>query len=190
MKNLRVIFFSALLMGGFATSLAAAATSALPKTFVDKGACPFECCTYREWSVGKDTTLYDKPNGTQVVGRVKKGEKVTGLTGIIYIAPTPMQVVYPHLPYKKGETVYLLTPIGEGFRKVWFNGKVREEEVVFLYNYGADKTCKKPDKECWGRVQGEDNEGKMTWWVQVKLPNGKSGWSKESANFGNMDSCG
>lgn len=41
----------------FAASLALAATKPAaptsapkpPKVFVDKGACPFECCKYREW---------------------------------------------------------------------------------------------------------------------------------------------
>lgn len=50
-----------------------------PRVFVDKGACSFECCTYRPWTVDADTHLYDRPGGKKV-GMVKKGECVTGVT--------------------------------------------------------------------------------------------------------------
>jgi len=58
----------------------------LPKVFVDKGACPFECCTYREWTVSKDTDLFDSVDGKKKVGVAKKGSKVTGVTGEVHIS--------------------------------------------------------------------------------------------------------
>lgn len=51
-----------------------------PAVYVDKGACPGECCVFRSWSVLKDAALLDKPDGTHVVSVVKKGEWVKGLT--------------------------------------------------------------------------------------------------------------
>lgn len=68
-----------------------------PAVYVDKGACPGECCAFRRWSVLKDAALFDKPGGTRVVGVVKKGEWVKGLTGSIYISPTRLKVVYTHV---------------------------------------------------------------------------------------------
>ncbi len=47
-----------------------------PAVYVDKGACPGECCVFRRWRVLKDATLLDKPNGTRVVAALKKGEWV------------------------------------------------------------------------------------------------------------------
>ena len=37
---------------------AARAQTRPPRNYEDRGACPFECCTYREWSVEEDTVLY------------------------------------------------------------------------------------------------------------------------------------
>ena len=39
-----------------------------PNVYIDKGACPFECCTYREWVAHTDVTLLESPNGKKVVG--------------------------------------------------------------------------------------------------------------------------
>ena len=48
-----------------------------PLTYIDKGACPFECCQYGAWKVGKDTVIYDKPqSGARRVGLLKKGSRV------------------------------------------------------------------------------------------------------------------
>ena len=35
----------------------ATAQSRPPVPFFDRGACPFECCTYRQWSVDKPTVM-------------------------------------------------------------------------------------------------------------------------------------
>src|ERR1039457_702107 len=58
-----------------------------PKTFVDVGACPFECCTYKQWVVRDAVQLLDQPNGRRVVGVLRKGEAVTGLTGEVISVP-------------------------------------------------------------------------------------------------------
>lgn len=154
--------------------------------YVDKGACPFECCTYREWAVVADTTLFDTPNGSVVVGEVNKGEKIQALTGEVHIVPTPFDVVYDTKRFKVGDRAYLLTYLGEGFQKIWSKGSITVEEVWFLDN--ADKGCKKPTSECWGRLQGEQ---KSTWWVKIRMKNGKIGWTKQTENFNgqDMDSC-
>lgn len=191
MKNISYFLSTLfLLSASLAPVFSALAVEEPPKVYEDKGACPFECCTYRAWNVEKDTKLYDSPKGTTMVGLATKGQKVQGLTGIVYTVPVPMKVVYSHPPYQKGDTVFLLTYLGEGIQKVWFQGKIKEEEVLFLYNYGADKTCRNPSSECWGSFQGADPQATSTWWVRVKLPSGKMGWTKEADHFGGMDSCG
>jgi hypothetical protein len=58
-----------------------------PAVYIDKGACPFECCTYREWVARTDVKLLDVPNGKAVVGQIKKGEKVLALTGEVRSIP-------------------------------------------------------------------------------------------------------
>lgn len=133
-----------------------------PKMYVDKGACPFECCTYREWTVTKDTDLFDAVDGKKKVGVAKKGSKVTGVTGEVHTVPLKMKD-------KEGNEFFLLTYQGEGFWKIWKDGSV------------------KPDVE---QDWKEDKRPNSTWWVQIKLKDGTTGWTKEAGNFGNMDSCG
>ncbi len=56
----------------------------LKMPFRDVGACPFECCTYREWRATKDTVLLkNMSGGSTAVFKVRKGEKVEGVTGIV-----------------------------------------------------------------------------------------------------------
>ncbi len=63
-----------------------------PEYYVAKHACPFECCQFGAWSVREDTTLYDRPGGAGVVGRVLKGERIQALTGEVHLRPLPVRV--------------------------------------------------------------------------------------------------
>ena len=88
-----------------------------PSIHIDKGACPFECCTYREWVARTDVTLLDTPSGKRVVGQIKKGESVLALTGEVH--SVPQRVVadrdYPDAGVKAGDTIYLLHYVGGAF---------------------------------------------------------------------------
>jgi hypothetical protein len=141
-----------------------------PNIFVDKGACPFECCTYREWVARTDLTLLDTPDGKKVVGQIKKGEKVLAMTGEIH--SVPLQIVsprdYPDARVKAGDTIYLLHYVGEGFWKVWHDGKLVEIDDL-------------PQKGL---------KPKITWWVELKTTAGIVGWAIERHNFENQDACG
>ena len=66
-----------------------------PTDYVAQQACPFECCAFRTWTVGDDTTLYDRPLGTRVVGSTQRGASVEGLTGEVHLTPTPILVRFP-----------------------------------------------------------------------------------------------
>ena len=141
-----------------------------PSVYIDKGACPFECCTYREWVARTDVTLLDSPNGKGVVGQFKKGEKVLALTGEVH--SVPLRVVahkdYPEAGVKSGDTIYVLHYIGEGYWKAWHDGKVVELEDF----------------------PGSGAKPKATWWVQLKTSSGAVGWTIEHRNFDNEDACG
>lgn len=149
------------LLLGHALLMPVAATSP-PTLYVDKGACPFECCTYRQWTVRRDTPVYDSVNGAKVVGVARRGSRVQGVTGEVHTVPLRTKL-------KNGKEVYMLTRLGEGFWKVWDHGRVLESD--------DDNLNKGPGP-------------KSTWWVRIKLPNGVTGWSKSPDNFGNMDACG
>lgn len=170
----RTIFVSGFLLhGALAASLTAAQNPGErkpPNVYVDKGACPFECCTYREWVALTNVTLLDAANGKKVVGQIKKGEKVLALTGEVH--SVPLRVVAkeddPDAGVKAGDTFYILHYEGEGYYKVWRDGK-----LVDIQNF-SDKV----------------RQPKTTWWVKLKTRSGVIGWTVEHHNFGNQDACG
>lgn len=171
--SVRTILASGFLLSGalVASDITAQTTGEQkpPSVYIDKGACPFECCTYREWVARTDVVLLEGPNGKTVVGQVKKGERVLALTGEVH--SVPVRVVarrdYPDAGVKAGDTVYVLHYIGEGFWKVWHDGKLVE---IDFFDKGS-----KP---------------KTTWWVKLKTSSGVIGWTVEHGNFENQDACG
>ena len=146
--------------------------------FVDKGACPFECCTYREWTVDRTTAVRSAMrDGSSIAFRLKKGERVRGLTGtVITSQPGEVRVLkrtkIGRFTAQPGDTLYLLTYVGEGFHRVWYKGRITEEET---YDRKFFRELRKP---------------KAVWWVKVRNSKGQIGWSREPDNFGNKDQCG
>jgi len=143
-----------------------------PAVFVSKNACPFECCTYREWVASRDVPLHDRPRG-RVIGLIKKGEHVRAVTGEVITHPEPFRVTKKENGIPAGATAYLLHPIGEGYWLVWYRSKVVSIEADFY-------------------VRGEF---KYDWWARVETASGRSGWVQMGSPavrlpFDNVDACG
>jgi hypothetical protein len=149
-----------------------------PDHYEDYGACPFECCTYRRWSVKTDTVFYrDRSDGSRPAFNVKKGEHVMGITGVV-ITLKPGKVVVKkaatlgsgrsRVRVKAGDVLHLLHYQGEGFYKFWFNGRIYEAELP----------------------SDPDVEPQTVWWVKVRNERGQIGWSKQDDHFDDMDACG
>ena len=188
MNKLRSSLFFAIAM--LYIAFPAAAQKTHPLTYLDRGACPFECCTYQRWTVAKDTVAYAAPNkGSKRVGMFKKGSRVRGLTGEVRtIQPGKLTVTKPHEKYKPGDILWVYTPQGEGFYKVWFGGKMLVEELDYEstpYEQSGIKCEERRD--CWGKLE---TELKDDWWVKVRSPTGWIGWTNETDNFRGMDKCG
>jgi len=146
-------------------------TATPPSIHIDKGACPFECCTYREWTARTDATLVESPNSKKVVGHIKKGQKILALTGEVHSRPLRVVVRngYPEIGVKPGEAIYILHYMGEGYWKIWHGGK--EDEIQDYPGGGSAKP-------------------KTTWWIKLKSSSGVVGWTVEHGNFDNQDACG
>lgn len=177
--------------------------------YVDRDACPFEGCTYRDWTVEADTVLYDKPWGTRPVGKAVVGDAVYGLTGIVYTKPIPIAVAFPAkhaaiqppadpvtLDLVPGQMIYLLTYLGEGFFRAWYEGRLLSIEphqtmLTTLPDIGWGVTsCRNPEVKCWWQVPVGKQRYDSVWWAQIMLPDGASGWTRELNNFGNIDALG
>jgi hypothetical protein len=174
LMSTRITFLSGFLLLGMLVSSVIAAQTPVekkpPNVYIDKGACPFECCTYREWVARTGVTLLDSPNGKKVVGQIKKGEKVLALTGEVHSVPLRVTAKddYPDAGVKAGETIYILHYEGEGYWTAWHDGR-----VISIENFSEE--AKQP---------------KATWWVKLKTRTGTIGWTVSHGNFGNQDACG
>jgi len=140
-----------------------------PHTFVDVGACPFECCTYRQWTVAEKVTVVDSPNGKHVIETLSKGDIVTGLTGEVISEPIPAKADrdVPDTPIKRGDMFYVLHYDGEGYWKVWLEGK-----ITFVHESVMDVPHPKAE-----------------WWVKIKDSHGTVGWALSNSNFAHQDAC-
>lgn len=167
----------------------AAADVPPPAYYVDKGGCPFECCTYRTWSVEKDTLLFASPDAkSRQIGSVKAHESVRGVTGEVHARPVHFTFKRTHEGHKRGEVLWVYTTSGEGFYGVWRDGKLESQDL----GIGPDgdtngQTCEHADDYCWGTF---DHPLDFDWWVKIKRKDGVVGWSNEPDNFGDKDSCG
>ena len=154
--------------------------------FRDVGACPFECCTYREWTANNPTVLLkNMSDNSPAVFKVKKGETVQAVDGMVIttkagigraVSDTNLQFddwkknTTRNVSIKKGERVLILTPIGEGFYKVWYKGLILQAGM----DTSPFKTLSEP---------------KSVWWVKIKNRKGQVGWTKLTENFDDKDSC-
>lgn len=166
-----------------------------PINYQDFGACPFECCTYRRWSVVKDTVFYkERSEKSGEAFRVRKGEHVVGLTGVV-ITLKPGKVMVRKATtigmdkrktqVKPGDILYLLHYEGESLYKIWFRGKIYENEMPTAPGLITNEPLEK--RQEYLQVL---NEPDTAWWVKVKNSRNQIGWSKQTRNFGDMDACG
>ncbi len=178
--------------------------------FVDRGACPFEGCIYRTWSVEADTLLYDTPRGTRAVGSALAGGTLEALGGIVYVRPVPLEVRHPAeleaydyeaqspalLPLAPGQRIYLLTYEGEGIRRAWFEGRWLYLDAERFWSRpaaGGDpvfSSCETPSARCWWHISPAHRRPQSDWWARVRLSDGTTGWTNETHHFGNKDALG
>jgi hypothetical protein len=147
-----------------------------PASFVDRGACPFECCVYGEWAAVTAVPVYRAERDTSTVAfTLAAGERFTALTGNVHIAQPGIAVAVETVDagepagsvrFEPGDTVYILNHLGEGTYNLWRNGEVIVGEgfwgVMPLSGGGP-----------LGRLL---REPVSDWWVQVRDESGRGGW--------------
>lgn len=162
----------------------ASASAKPPADYVAKGACPFECCRYGQWTVRRPVTLYSEPDGKPVELLLKTGQRVTAMTGEVRLKPIPVRTFFP----TQGEILYLLDYTGEGFGNVWRQGKVENRSVT-----GARRMCSFPEAECWGEFLTPVPSEKLSfgvWWVKIQTVDGMIAWVQGADGFSGADACG
>ena len=163
-----------------------------PIPFDEPGACPFQCCTYREWTVDWGTDIRtDRRDDAPVAFQVAVNDTVTALTGVVSTtkvgratASRPVTVGTKHIPVPAGQPIYLIRNVGSGDWKIWINGQTDEQYI------GSPPYCasgKQTSDECALTVA---EQPESVWWVQVRDAQGREGWTRQVDHFGNIDACG
>jgi hypothetical protein len=165
-----------------------------PEPYVDRGVCPFECCTYRDWTALAPITAYTEPRaGSPMAFRIARGEQVRALTGDVHFARVGMVVVRrPVVVHTEtgdsvslgaADTAYVLSPLGEGVYHIWVRGRV--VDAMFFWD----------DRNTYPRPKGETavlvREPVKVWWVKVRAAGGPEGWIRmDRARVEGADACG
>ena len=166
--------------------------------YEDHGACPFECCMYRKWSVKKTTRLRERPDSSvPYMHTVKQGESVDGITGVVItyqlgqvevlnpvtVTPYFQNDNYSHpsaaVTFKPGEVLSALHYLGEGACLYWYKGRTVSLDIYCL------KQGLLPLPTDY-KVLAEPH---TAWWVKVRANQGAIGWTDED-NFSDHDACG
>jgi hypothetical protein len=163
--------------------------TAPPSPYYDWGACPFECCTYREWTANALTEIHkDKQESSPVSFRVNRNEKVQGITGVVVTTePGRTKVLKPvilnldenkSVKLKSGDIFYNLHYLGEGNDLLWYGGKTfGSDQFVFA------------DTEPYNSIFQDLNEPTNDWWVKIRNSTGMEGWTNQTKHFDHMDAC-
>jgi hypothetical protein len=168
-----------------------------PMPYEEAGACPFECCTYRDWTArGPIGVRSDRRTGSPVVFTLKKGDVVRALTGVVVIVkPGRVQFKKPldlnamsgttlsKIHVEPGDTLFLLINRGEGETGAWFKGRVYDsvEGSSFLFS-----DCAGRQSTCDGVLLEMPT---MVWWVRIRTAEGREGWINVPDEFDNKDAC-
>lgn len=162
--------------------------SGAPSVYVEQGACPFECCTYREWWAVEPTPVLSSPaSGARQVKRLVKGERVRALTGFVRTQAAEFVVTRNNGRYHVGDTIWVYSYRGEGFFTIWFRGKMYSEELGFSpYGGTGGARCQDDPANCWGTLKTEHIS---EWWIKLRLRDGRIGWTNRAEDYDNKDRC-
>jgi hypothetical protein len=164
-----------------------------PVPFDEDGACPFQCCTYREWTVEWATDIHaDRRDDSPVAYQVALNDTVTALTGVVTTtrvgratAMKQVAVGANHLVVPAGQPIYLLRNLGGGDWKIWVNGVTDQQYISAGQGYCTGD--KQNSVECSLTVV---EQPEIVWWAKVRDARGREGWTREVDHFGNIDACG
>lgn len=181
------IFVSLVISTLFGTTAFSNEPTKPPSLFIDKGACPFECCTYRDWKATQETIIRKKPNRkSEIITTIKAGSTVRAITGEVHVNPVKFVIKKQTTTYKSGDILWVYTYLGEGYFKVWFAGKMYEEDLGFSPYGGTEGARCEKGLKCSGEL---GKNLKFTWWVQIQTGDGSIGWTDEPDHFDNKDAC-
>src|SRR5579863_7130505 len=145
---------------------------ALP--YYDWTACPFEGCTYREWTARKPLAVYDTwKTSRRHLRDLAGGEKVKALGGVVITVRPGLIRMDRDLDadLKKGDTILTYTYEGEGFSSVWFKGAFHSEFDISFAKWPDGQGC--GGDHCAATYV---DLGDKEWWAEIQLGAAATGW--------------
>ena len=177
-------------------SLGAPTADKPPMPYNDWGACPFECCTYRDWVANAPITAFKSRDEKGAIAfQIEIGERINAITGVVVTRKPGITEIrkadkYGYLPDGKepvlslepGEVVYTLHYVGEGYDLFWYKGKVYTDQISVSDN-------------ALGNVPNSDtvkirSRPVYDWWAKIRNRSGQIGWTRKTNKFDNQDACG
>lgn len=153
---------------------------------VRRGACPFECCIYREWeATGAIPVVADERGTAPPVFTISAGDEFRADSGNVYVTSIAVVPVTdsvgdpPYWSFGPGDTLVVLDYVGEGFYNVWHEGN-----VVEVPTFWTDRPIAEGD----GSIGRHSTE----WWVHITMPDGRTGWIRADTapQISGADACG
>lgn len=146
-----------------------------PEPYVDRGVCPFECCTYRDWTAREPLRAFRAPRDRSAEAfALARGESFDALTGDVYIDTVGVVRVDEPVPwmtepdsigrFEPGDTVYVLSYRGEATYNLWHRGR-----VVQVANFWAPPPS---PMEPPARGTLVRKGSKAHWWVRIRNAGG------------------
>jgi hypothetical protein len=125
---------------------------------------------------------------------LNKGQRVTAVTGIVITKPGKIRLLHPiQIPgvgtLAPQNDIYILTYRGEGYWKIWLQGKLIDSVQLTGRNFPLaiacgtrDQACKKKlETQFIGPIVGEVTEApEAAWWIQIRDNTGRVGWVQAS----------
>jgi hypothetical protein len=162
--------------------------------YSEDGACPFEGCTYGEWSTNDSVKVFKEPKlNSDIIGDIPADTKFKALNGKIEVVPGLAFKVkeIPSIGYTESETskieynqpIYVLHYVGEGFYKVNQNNEFgylqlpSDEKIFNKYKSNYD----------WIKIEKYQTEFK--WWAEIEYLDLK-GWILVSDKVVPLDKYG
>lgn len=141
-----------------------------------EGACPFECCTYGAWTTTDPTTIYERPDENAVLLTVPADTRQEAATGYVLLTRIGVAVARDTVrmygesgdPYlaEVGDTLFVLDNVGEGFRRVWYEGGIYQSDAASGIDTGIAspvEVLREPEQQWWARVQTVDGRAGWLW---------------------------
>lgn len=172
-----------------------------PSVLTRWGACPFECCVYREWVAEGPVVVRAEPTtDAAVVVTLPPGTRFDADTGFVRI--TGAQLVVATRPVEAwrhevgrrdggrpdtipaGDTLLVLEHLGEGHVMLTHGDDLVSAEQFW------------PSPDGWtpydgGRGQVVAGQHDAEWWARVRTADGTTGWiDAYRSELGNVDACG